>query len=166
MKRGLAAAGSAGFFLLAPGTVAGLIPWLITGWRLPADPSWAVVAAGDTIIVLGLAALVACFARFAWQGRGTPAPVAPTERLVTDGLYRHVRNPMYVAVVMIILGQAVAFASLLLAVYLAVIAMAFHLFVVGYEEPRLRASYPEGYGAYSAAVPRWLPRLRPWGGGR
>src|SRR5688572_26692504 len=100
--------GSGLFLIVAPGTIAGLLPWLITRWRLAADPGDAAVVriAGTAFLLAGALTLLECFVRFAWVGLGTPAPVAPTRHLVVSGLYRHVRNPMYVAVVTTILGQA------------------------------------------------------------
>lgn len=109
--------------------------------------------------------LLEASARFAWQGLGTPAPIYPTERLVVSGAYRHVRNPMYLAVLAIILGQAAMFGSSALLAYGAAVAVAFHLFVVLYEEPTLRRSFPEDYRRYAAHVRRWLPRPTPWAGG-
>lgn len=161
MTRPAAAIGSILFFFLAPGTVAGLIPWWITRWDFGgSNPP--LIAVGATWVVVGLIALVRCFTRFATDGQGTPAPVAPTRALVVTGLYRRVRNPMYVAVTAIILGQALMFASLPLAAYGAVIWLAFHAFIRMYEEPTLRVAYGAQYADYCAAVPRWIPRLRPW----
>jgi len=91
-----------------------------------------------------------------------PAPIAPTRNLVVSGLYRYVRNPIYVAVVGVILGQAVLFADWRLLGYGALIWLAFHIFVLAYEEPTLRQSYGTEYESYRANVPRWLPRLTPW----
>jgi protein-S-isoprenylcysteine O-methyltransferase Ste14 len=163
MTRPAAILGSALFLVLAPGTVAGLIPWWITHWWGPPHPP-ALTILGWGLIALGGGLLLECFARFALQGRGTPAPLAPTARLVVTGAYRWVRNPMYVAVVALILGQAAVFASLPLMLYGYAIWAAFHAFVLGYEEPTLRRTFPEDYAAFCAAVPRWLPRLTPWGG--
>ena len=106
--------------------------------------------------------LLESFARFAFEGLGTPAPVFPTRRLIVTGLYRHVRNPMYVAVVSLILGQALLFGNLFLLIYGAVVWACFHAFVLGYEEPRLTALYGSEYEQFRANVPRWLPRFRPW----
>ncbi|HEX5264019.1 MAG TPA: methyltransferase [Phenylobacterium sp.] len=106
---------SAVFLLIAPGTLAGYLPWAITDWRLGSTPAW-LMALGGLAIASGLLLLLECFGRFALQGRGTPAPVAPPERLVVSGPYRRVRNPMYVAVVAIILGQAALFADVRLLV--------------------------------------------------
>jgi len=156
--------GSALFLIVAPGTFAGYLPWLITRWRfgdglgdLPG-----LRAAGLLLLVLGGLALLECFLRFAWQGLGTPAPVAPPQRLIVTGLYRHVRNPMYVAVLSLVFGQALFFGRPSLLVYGAALWAAFHAFVVAYEEPTLRARFPEQHARYVRAVPRWLPRLRPW----
>ena len=157
-----AALGSLAFLVLAPGGVAGLVPWLITTWRPlpPGDGLGALRWTGLTLIAAGLAVILEAFARFAWEGRGTPAPVAPTRTLVVSGFYRFVRNPMYVAVTALIFGQAVLFASWGVALYGVVIAAAFHTFVRLYEEPTLREAYGEEYDAYCAVTPRWIPRLR------
>lgn len=163
MRRASAALGSLLFLVLAPGTVAGLIPYALTGWRVGAAP-WPLRALGAALIVLGAILLVSCFARFALVGRGTPAPVAPTERLVVSGAYAHVRNPMYVAVVALILGEAALLPDLRLVGYAALVWFVTHLFVLAYEEPTLRRAYPEDYEAFFAAVPRWIPRLTPWRG--
>jgi protein-S-isoprenylcysteine O-methyltransferase Ste14 len=117
---------------------------------------------GGALLLAGLAVLVDCFRRFALEGRGTPAPVAPTETLVVSGPYRHVRNPMYVAVLAVIAGQALLFGSVPLLVYTAVVWAAFHLFVLTYEEPTLRRRHGDSYRLYQRAVGRWWPRLTPW----
>ena len=160
MRRSTAALGSTLFFAVAPSMVAGVIPWWITRWRvlhpLPLRyAAWIPIAAGAAI-------LIHSFARFVMEGAGTPAPIAPTERLVVGGLYRHVRNPMYVGVLAAILGQAYLFGDPRLIIYGAAIGAAFVLFVAFYEEPTLRARYGEEYEAYRRAVPGWFPRLRPW----
>lgn len=164
MSRLTAALGSLVFLFLAPGTIAGVIPWSITGWTFAASFAGYVFLkiVGAALIVAGLAPLLDAFARFAFEGEGTPAPVAPTRRLVVHGPYRYVRNPMYLGVLALILGQALLFASLPLLAYAAFIALAFHLFVTFYEEPTLRQTYGTAYDAFTAAVPRWLPRRTPW----
>ncbi len=153
-------------FLLMPGVVAGLVPWWLNQWttwgRFPGDR--VVAVAGAILVAAGLALLLDCFARFAWSGRGTPAPIAPTETLVVGGPYRRVRNPMYVAVLVMIFGQAMMFASLATFVYGIVIFATVHAFVLLYEEPTLRQDHGAAYDAYAAAVPRWIPRLTPWRG--
>ena len=163
-SRAAALAGSAAWFLIAPGTVAGIIPWLISGWRFCQDFGASVVlqAVGALLIAAGLAGLIESFARFAWQGRGTPAPVAPTTRLIVSGFYRIVRNPMYVSVIGVIVGEALLFGQVELLVYAAVAWLFFHLFVVAYEEPTMRRQFPADYETYSRSVRRWLPRLRPY----
>jgi protein-S-isoprenylcysteine O-methyltransferase Ste14 len=157
-----AALGSLAFLVLAPGVVAGLVPGLITHWRPlpPGDGPGALRWTGLILIAAGLAVVLDAFARFAWEGLGTPAPVAPTRTLVVSGFYRFVRNPMYVAVTAMIFGQAVLFASWGIALYGLVIAAAFDTFVHLYEEPALSRAYGEQYAAYRAATPRWIPRLR------
>jgi protein-S-isoprenylcysteine O-methyltransferase Ste14 len=156
-----AAVGSAAFFLVAPCVVGGLVPWLITDWDdncmwLPAR------VLGFALIAVGAAALLHSFARFVREGIGTPAPVAPTERLVVGGLYRYVRNPMYVALAAVILGQALALGRWSLVLYGAVVMTAVVSFVRLYEEPALTRQFGARYAEYRAAVPGWLPRLRPW----
>ncbi len=154
--------GSLAFLVLAPGVVAGVLPWLITQWRPlpPADLPGALRWAGLILIATGLVVVLEAFARFAWEGLGTPAPVAPTRTLVVSGFYRFVRNPMYVAVAAMIFGQAVLFASWGVALYGVVIVAAFHTFVRLYEEPTLRDAYGEQYAVYCATTPRWIPRFR------
>jgi len=162
-SRAAALAGSAAWFLIAPGTVAGLIPWLISGWRFGQDfgASGLLRAVGVLLILAGLAGLIESFARFAWHGRGTPAPVAPTTRLIVSGFYSYVRNPMYVSVIAVIVGEALLFGQARLLVYAALAWLFFHLFVVAYEEPAMQRQFPADYEAYSRSVRRWLPRLRP-----
>lgn len=157
-----AALGSLAFLVLAPGVVAGLMPWLITRWSPlpPGDGPGALRWTGLILIAAGLAVVVESFARFAWEGLGTPAPVAPTRTLVVRGFYRFVRNPIYVAVTALIFSQAILFASLGVALYGVVIAAAFVTFVHLYEEPTLLRAYGEEYAAYCAAVPRWIPQFR------
>jgi protein-S-isoprenylcysteine O-methyltransferase Ste14 len=164
MSKISAAIGSFVFLLLAPGIVAGILPWSISGWTFatPFAGYEILRVVGIVVIAAGLIPLLDAFARFALEGEGTPAPLAPTKRLVVSGPYRYVRNPIYVGVLALILGQTMLFASWPLLVYAAVIATAFHLFVVFYEEPTLRSSYGTQYEAFCAAVPRWLPRLTPW----
>ncbi|MDQ0463824.1 protein-S-isoprenylcysteine O-methyltransferase Ste14 [Caulobacter ginsengisoli] len=164
MTRNRAILGSIAFFLLAPGIVGFAIPAWISGWRPGplTDDHPLMIPLGLTLVTLGLLALIGCFVRFALQGEGTPAPMAPTQKLVVEGLYRHVRNPMYLAVLAILLGQALALANLWLLVYAAVIAVAFAVFVKVYEEPTLRGAYPEDWPKYAAAVPAWLPRRKAW----
>jgi len=164
MSKNTAVLGSALFFVVAPATVAGVIPWWITQWefRPPFFAAEATRLAGVAFVVAGVLGLLDSFARFAWEGPGTPAPIAPTRNLVVSGLYRYVRNPMYVAVVAVILGQAVLFADWRLLGYGAAVWLAFHLFVLAYEEPTLGRSYGAEYESYRANVPRWLPRLTPW----
>jgi protein-S-isoprenylcysteine O-methyltransferase Ste14 len=158
-----AVAGTFTFFLVAPGTVVGWIPYELTGWQ--ANPAFAgdvlFRVAGVVMVTAGVAVLVDCFIRFALLGRGTPAPVAPTETLVVAGLYRYTRNPMYIGVVSALVGQALFFGSVAVLWYTAFVWLAAHTFVVLYEEPVLRSQFP-AYERYRLSVPRWFPRLRPY----
>src|SRR5258707_204903 len=106
MRKITATAGTAVFLVIAPGVVAGLVPWWLTGWRTGAAYPVPVQITGAVLATAGAAALLAAFAQFAIQGRGTPAPPAPTEQLVVRGLYRYVRNPMYLAVLAVITPPA------------------------------------------------------------
>jgi protein-S-isoprenylcysteine O-methyltransferase Ste14 len=153
--------GSLLFLVVAPGTVAGLVPWLLTGWE-SAGPPAVLVGLGALLLAAGVAVLLHAFGRFVVEGRGTPAPVAPTEHLVVGGLYRYVRNPMYLAVAATILGQALILGRPILLGYAAVFGATVAGFVLGYEEPTLHARYGPEYDAYRAAVPGWWPRRRPW----
>jgi protein-S-isoprenylcysteine O-methyltransferase Ste14 len=164
MRRPTAAVGSAVFFLLAPGVVVGLIPWLLTRWqaREPA-PYWAPMRVlGGILLVAGLIALIQAFARFVVEGLGTPAPIAAPERLVVGGVYRYVRNPMYVAVLVAIFGQALLLGRLGLLLYAGAAWLVVAAFVRWYEEPTLTRRFGADYEAYRRAVPAWWPRLRPW----
>jgi protein-S-isoprenylcysteine O-methyltransferase Ste14 len=163
----VATVASAIFFLLGPGLEAGVGPWLVTGgWKagddLPVQAFWTVV--GIVLVAAGVAVLVQCFAGFAREGRGTPTPAVPTDRLVVSGAYRHVRNPMYVATAAVIVGEGLLLARPVLfaaaAVYVATLAFCGRR----WEEPRLRARFGPPYDAYRRAVPGWWPRLRPWTG--
>lgn len=161
MRRLGPAVGSAAFLVAAPGIVAGFVPWLLTGWSSSHPPAFLAVL-GAALIAVGVTVLLHAFARFVVEGRGTPAPVAPTERLVVGGLYRHVRNPMYVAVGATIVGQALLLGRPWLLAYAAAFWVVVAAFVRGYEEPTLSARYGEEYTAYRRSVPAWWPRLRPW----
>lgn len=166
MKRIAAVFGSALFLVLAPGTVAGFMPWWISRWRFETPVSgWLPLRViGGLLAVAGAIVLVDSFARFALQGLGTPAPVLPTQHLVITGLYRYVRNPMYLAVASLIFGQGLLFGSLRVLAYGAIVCLCFHLFVIAYEEPTLLSTFGPEYENFRAAVPRWLPRLTPWRG--
>ena len=158
--RTAAAAGSSLFFALAPGVVAGVIPWSITGWS--GEPDWFGWRVIGAVVTLCAAAVLGhAFARFVVEGIGTPAPVAPTQHLVVGGLYRWVRNPMYIAVVSAVLGQAGLFGAPSLLVYAGALMVLFFSFVRLYEEPTLRDRFGAEYEAYRRAVPGWFPRARP-----
>lgn len=166
-SRAGATLGTVVFLVLVPGTVAGLTPWWLTHWEaggpLPLWPLWEVV--GVVLVAAGTGVLLEAFARFVVDGIGTPAPVAPTEKLVVSGLYRHVRNPMYLAVGAAIAGQALLLGRAVLVGYLAAYAVAVASFVRGYEEPTLRRRFGGDYDTYCQAVPAWRPRLTAWSPG-
>jgi protein-S-isoprenylcysteine O-methyltransferase Ste14 len=164
MPKPIAAAGSAVFFALAPGVMAGLVPWWLTAWD--AKDTWAPLRLlGAVLIAAGLVVLVQAFVRFVVEGVGTPAPIAPTEHLVVGGLYRHVRNPMYMAVAAVIVGQALVLGRPALLLYAAAFVAVTGAFARFYEEPALTGRFGAEYEAYRRAVPGWWPRRRPWRAG-
>ena len=161
MRKVLALAGSAIFLVVAPGFVAGLVPWWLSHWQF-GTPFWGLTLfrfAGGALVALGIAGLLECFGRFALQGVGTPAPVFPTRHLVVRGMYRHVRNPMYISVIATILGQGLLFGNAAVLEYGGIVGLLFHLFVLAYEEPTLRTSFGDEYEDFCATVPRWIPRF-------
>ena len=164
MRRRPAAIGSALFFLVGPGLEAGVGPWLLTGFALEKDWPAGVRPAGVMLILAGLIVLVHAFWRFAVEGVGTPAPVAPPGQLVVGGAYRHVRNPMYVATAAIIAGEGLVFGHPVLLLAAAVYCGALALLVRLHEEPVLARRCGASYDEYRRAVPAWVPRVRPWRG--
>jgi protein-S-isoprenylcysteine O-methyltransferase Ste14 len=158
--------GSAVFLVIAPGMVAGFVPWWISHWNVQAPFAGLEIlrVVGSILIGIGVLGLLDSFVRFAVQGLGTPAPVLPTQHLVVTGLYRYVRNPMYLAVASTILGQALLFGNVSLIAYGAFVWLLFHLFVLMYEEPTLSATFGSEYQSFRAGVRRWIPRLTPWRG--
>ena len=166
MTRLWAALGSLLFFMIAPGTIVGLIPGSITDWRL--KPAFfgveALRWAGVALAIVGLILLVESFARFVWKGFGTPAPVAPPTKLVVTGFYRRVRNPIYVGLIAIALGEALILGDDRLVFYAAILWLFFHVWVLIIEEPTLMRSFGDEFATFKANVPRWLPRFTPWPG--
>ena len=146
VRRSLAA------FLALPGVVALLVPWLLARGA-PGGFS----AAGVPPLAVGLALLLWCVRDFHVAGRGTLAPWEPPRRLVVVGLYRHTRNPMYVAVTLVLLGWALGARTAALWLYALGVAIAFHLRVVLGEEPWLARTHGDEWTRYAARVPRWLP---------
>lgn len=159
-----ASTGTIGFvFFGGPTIVAGLVPWLLTRWHANEQPV-ALRILGSVLLALGAALVLETTTRFALQGRGTPAPWAPPERFVVRGSYRLTRNPMYVGVIALIVGQALLLAREVLVAWAAGAWLLFHLFVVFEEEPGLRRRFGAAYESYCKRVARWLPipsRSRP-----
>jgi protein-S-isoprenylcysteine O-methyltransferase Ste14 len=147
------------FTLLVPGTVLVLVPLALV--RLDVGPRLDLGAAGYAGVVpllAGVGFILWCFADFICRGRGTPAPYDPPRELVVAGLYRYVRNPQYVGVVLAVVGEGLLSGAAALFGYAAVLAVGYHLFVTYYEEPTLSRLFGDAYARYRAAVPRWLPR--------
>lgn len=153
---------AAAFLVAVPGTIAGWLPWYFAG----SPPLWtddgriAGRSTGALIAVFGLGILLWTATEFVRRGRGTPAPYDPPRALVTSGLYQFSRNPMYVGVVAMIVGQALWFGSATALLYGVLVALAFHARVVIYEEPMLTRLFGTSYADYCMYVPRWLPHLR------
>jgi len=148
------------FTILVPGTVTVLVPYLLlSSASSPASLS-PLLLAGLLPLLLGVATYLWSAASFALVGRGTPAPIDPPKELVVAGPYRYVRNPMYLGVVLVLAGESLVFASPTMLRYAALILLAFHLFVVYYEEPHLRGRFGDAYTDYCRSVPRWLPAVK------
>jgi len=147
------------FTLIVPATVTIYLPYML----LPAPhtpPVGSLHYLGLIPITLGVLIYCWCAWDFAIKGRGTPAPIDPPKELVARGLYARVRNPMYVGVMSILIGEVLFFASRTLLWYALAVFIGFNLFVLLYEEPTLRHKFGAAYENYCAAVPRWLPRIR------
>ncbi|HET8890044.1 MAG TPA: isoprenylcysteine carboxylmethyltransferase family protein [Candidatus Angelobacter sp.] len=164
MNRPAAILGSAIFLVIAPGSIAVLFPYWISRWHMepPLLGFIAFRALGALLICAGFPMLIDSFYRFAVEGLGTPAPVAPPKHLVVGGLYRYVRNPMYVAVSSLVFGQGLLLANVQVLKYGALVILGFHLFVLLYEEPALRGKFGAEYDTYCKNVRRWWPRLKAW----
>ena len=149
-------------FFGGPALVLIFLPWTITSFRIsPGEPLGQTLAAG-LLIAAGLTPLLESIIRFIAVGHGTLVPALPPEHLVVSGLYRYVRNPMYVGVLTVISGEALLFWNRDMVNYLAAVWLASHLFVRFYEEPKLTRRFPGEYPRYKSHVPRWLPRVTPW----
>jgi len=148
-----------------PGIVLVFVPWLVTRFQIPPGQPAALRIAGAILVATGVVPLFESISRFIFVGRGTLVPTMPTEHLVVSGLYRYLRNPMYLGVLTAIAGEALLMRSGGLAIEFLAAGVAFELFVLLYEEPRLARTFPEEYAEYRRHVRRWLPRLTPWDGG-
>ena len=164
MPKAIAVLGSALFFVIAPLVLAGFVPWWVTQWEFRSAFFGVDLTRilGGILIIVGVPGVVDSFARFALEGLGTPAPIAPPQKLVVTGLYRYVRNPIYIAVVAVILGQALLIGDLRLLWYGALLWLFFHVVVVVSEEPTLKQTFGTEYESFRTNVPRWIPRLTPW----
>jgi protein-S-isoprenylcysteine O-methyltransferase Ste14 len=147
------------FTLIHPGLVIGLIPYWILGNKAVKSfpkPLYPYQYLGILLFIIGLIVLFDCIIRFLVEGRGTLSPIDPTKRLVITGLYKYSRNPMYLGVMMILIGEAIFFQSGNLWIYLVLIFIIFNLFIMLVEEPRLRRDFGEDYYQYCRKVRRWI----------
>ncbi len=148
------------FSILVPGTVAGVVPWLLlqgsAGAVLLLPSIWMF---GLLPLLLGVGLYLWCAGAFTFIGKGTPAPIDAPKVLVIQGPYHWVRNPMYIAVLSVVIGEAILFRSFLLAGYALLVGLVVHAFVVFVEEPSLRLQFGESYETYLHTVPRWVPRF-------
>jgi protein-S-isoprenylcysteine O-methyltransferase Ste14 len=145
------------FLFVGPGLVAGLVPWLLTRWEMHDFPL-ALRIVGGVLIAAGVSVVLHGFWRFVVEGLGTPSPAAPTQHLVVGGAYRYVRNPIYLAVTTVIVGEALLLGRLKLLVYAVGCLILFAAFVRFHEEPTLRRKFGEEYEDYCRRVPGWRPR--------
>jgi protein-S-isoprenylcysteine O-methyltransferase Ste14 len=159
------AVSAAAFIAIVPGSIGGWIPWCIATDGLPVVLRTPDRILGVALFVIGWTILLWCTVEFVRRGRGTPSPERAPTKLVVSGLFRIVRNPMYVGVVTAIMGIAIAMRSWETALYGLVVAIAFHLRVLFYEEPRLTREFGDEFKAYCERVPRWIPRVTPRAGG-
>ena len=147
------------FTVLVPGVVAGYLPLVVIGRDGQRPGGWSYI--GVVPVAIGLLIYAWTAFDFAWTGRGTPAPIDPPRRLVVRGLYRYVRNPMYVGVLLVIMGEGLMRQSCQTIEYAFAVAFMFGALVLVLEEPLLRSQFGTAYSNYSAQVPRWLPRRSP-----
>jgi protein-S-isoprenylcysteine O-methyltransferase Ste14 len=150
------------FTIIGPGTVTVLVPYLILSSQSTplAVTGSGLSCLGSVLVLLGASAYLGCAWSFTFVGQGTPAPVDPPKKMVAQGLYRFVRNPMYVGVGLVLLGESLLFRSVALFGYAVVVFVGCHLFVVFYEEPTLERKFGESYRSYLRSVPRWIPRMK------
>ena len=136
--------------------VAGIVPWLLTRWDADSQPL-ALKILGVILLLAGGALVLETTARFAFQGRGTPAPWAPPERFVERGSYRFVRSPMYLGVILLVLGQALLLGREVLFAWAVVAWLIFEVSLISWEEPQLRRRFGASYDDYRRRVKRWIP---------
>ena len=153
------------FTLLIPGVFLVLVPYFLLSWfgdGLTVDIG-SFRYLGMLPVLLGVLIYIQCAWSFVSLGKGTPAPVDPPKELVVKGLYKHIRNPMYLGVLSLLIGEVIFFGSLLIFLYAALVFLCFHIFVIFYEEPHLRARFGDSYTRYLDSVPRWIPGWRKTG---
>lgn len=150
---------SVGMTVLFPGIVVGYLPYrILAPVRVPQLDEWSWAQYGGiAAVAMGASALVWCIWAFAHHGRGTLAPFDEPPKMVVKGPYRYVRNPMYAAVVLILLGESSVFSSAGLLLYTSLFFVVFNVFIIGFEEPRLLSKHGTEYVEYSKQVGRWLP---------
>ena len=148
------------FTIVVPGTVLLFVPYGLLAAELGPSVDLGLIRwFGLLPLSIGLVIILYCFTTFVHRGRGTPAPYDPPQELVVAGLYRYLRNPQYVGVILVVVGEALLAEAPILSAYAAFLAIVYHLFVRYYEEPTLGRMFGDAYFRYCKAVPRWLPKL-------
>lgn len=147
------------FTILAPGTVAGVIPYFLISSFGPHFSLGMFRFLGVPLMILGVIGYLWCAFDFAHRGRGTPAPIDPPKNLIVVGLYRWVRNPMYVSVGFLLIGEFLTFGNVAVLLFMLVMWFIFNLFILLYEEPTLRQLFGEDYSEYCRKVGRWVPKI-------
>ncbi len=150
------------FMMIGPGSVIVYLPFLLMYFLGPPNfyKTGQLQYVGLIPVLAGICISLWCFYHFIFFGKGTPVPIDPPKKLVIIGLYRFVRNPMYIGILIILIGEAVLFRSYLLSGYTAGVFCLFHMFIIGYEEPSLKSRFGKEYEDYCSSVPRWIFRLR------
>jgi protein-S-isoprenylcysteine O-methyltransferase Ste14 len=146
--------------MLVPGLLLGYLPYQIALTDTPLFGPGIIRYLAVVFWTMGTVTMLWCFGAFTFRGRGTPAPIDPPKKLIAVGLYRFVRNPMYVSGIIILLGWLLWSPSLKMLLILVIFFTAAHLFITLYEEPTLRRKFGKSYEEYLQKVPRWVPKFR------
>jgi protein-S-isoprenylcysteine O-methyltransferase Ste14 len=150
------------FVIIGPGSIVVYIPCFLISYfgLIEFSKIETVQLSGIILFLVGVAIALWCFYNFIFSGKGTPVPIDPPKNLVVCGLYRYMRNPMYLGILLILAGEALFFESYVMCIYAACLFCLFQAFIIGFEEPSLKAKFGKEYEEYCQSVPRWLFRSR------